>query len=400
MTTTEPATTALDALDLALNDAGPGGMLDRLIAELEDRGEFRALLDAQLLRARHELGLPAVLDGPLSSLPEPARTQYEDRYIAALRSIGHKILASGDLLAAWPYFRVIGEKEPIFQALESYNPADGDERIGHVIDVAFQQGVHPRRGFELILGQFGVCSAISAFEGLPPEEPLRAHCAQLLVRQLHDQITTNLRAEISRRGQPSPPAGATILALITGRPWLFAEDAYHVDVSHLASVVRMSPLLTDLATLDLAIGLTDYGRNLSQLHRHEGEPPFEHLYEDHSVFLRALRGQGVEAAIAHFRSKLPVLGAAGDEEGPSDPQPAQILVRLLVRLGRIDSAIEVAAEHLAGMPESALSCPSLPQLCLQAGRPDRLAQSAREQGDLVQYAAALLAQEKSRCVNI
>jgi hypothetical protein len=50
----------------------------------------------------------------------------------------------------------------------------------------------------------------------------------------------------------------------------------------------------------------------------------------------------------------------------------------------------VAAEHLAGYPESALFCPGVAQLCQRAGRPDRLAAIAREQGDLVNYTAAIL----------
>ena len=73
-----------------------------------------------------------------------------------------------------------------------------------------------------------------------------------------------------------------------------------------------------------------------------------------------------------------------------DPTPAQVLVGLLVRLGRLDEAIDVAAEHLAGLPDSALVCPSVAQLCQRAGQPERLARIARDQGDLVHYAAAIL----------
>lgn len=391
MSTTEAEITPIDLLDRALDQGGPPAVLVNLVASLEERGAFRDLLDALLLKARHELGIPLVIDGPASALPEPQRGLYEDRYVEALRTVGQKVLATGDIAGAWPYFRVIGEKQPIVEAIEDYDPSEGDERVGHVIDVAFQQGVHPLRGFELVLSRYGTCSAISSFEGLPADEVVRARCATMLTRQLHEHLESNLRAEIARRGQPTPPEGAPLLALITGRPWLFAEDAYHIDVSHLASVVRLSTLLTEPAAIDLAIGLTDYGRNLSKLHRYEGDPPFEKLYEDHAVFLRALRGQGVEAAIAHFRAKLPAPSPISDEDGDDrDTQPAQVLVQLLVRLGRLDQAVDVAAERLAGMPEALLRCPSLARLCARAGTPDRLARSARARGDLVEYATALL----------
>ncbi len=379
---------AFDALDQSLQDEGPAATIDRLIQTLSERDEPRALLDALLLKARHELGLPLIQVGSLANLPEPRRTQYEDRYVEAIRHVGQRLLDAGDIPAAWLYFRAIGEKEPVAEALENYRAVEGDERIGQIVEVAFNGGAHPRRGFELILEHYGACSAITAFEHLPNEEPVRIACAGMLVRHLHAQLVASLRADISRRGQPLPPEGSSIPELLAGRDWLFADEAYHLDISHLAAVVRMSILLTDPELLGLAVELTDYGRRLSDRHRFEGDPPFERVYEDHAVYLRALLGQNVDEAIAHFRAKL----SPTDPEGSSDSLPAQVLVQLLTRLNRLDEAIDVAAEHLAGVPESTLFCPSLPQLCQRAGRVDRLAQTAREQGDLVHYAAAILQQ--------
>ena len=67
-----------------------------------------------------------------------------------------------------------------------------------------------------------------------------------------------------------------------------------------------------------------------------------------------------------------------------------MLVNLLVRVGRLDLAIDVAANHLAGLPESALSCPTTAQLCQRANEPERLAKIARDHGDLVDFTAGLL----------
>ncbi len=392
-------TAAFDALDRALVSDGPAEALDRLVARLDDRGEARPLLDALLLRARHDLGLPLVQVGSLVDLPEPARSAYEERYVEAIRRVGRKLLDAGDLVAAWPYFRAIGEKAPIYDAIEAFvADGPGDERVGPVVDVAFNQGVHPGRGFALILDHFGACSAITAFEHLPPDEAMRIDGAGRLVRHLHEHLVANLRAEIARRGQPQPPEGTSVAGLIAGRDWLFVDDAYHLDISHLAAVVRVSPILTDPATIATALDLTAYGRHLSGRHLHEGEPPFEDVYGDHAVYLRALLGESPDAAVAHFRAKLPPpptpapSEADGDiDEAPfQDPIPAQVLVRLLVRLGRPEEAIGVAADHLAGLPESMLACPGVAQLCQMAGRPDLLARIAREHGDLVHYAAAIL----------
>jgi hypothetical protein len=378
--------TLFETIDQALATSTPAETLDQLARNLADRGEFRALLDARLLQARLDLGLPLILSGSLSEIPEPTRTQYEERYVEAIREVGQRLLDAKEIGAAWAYYRAIAEREPVFAAIEAYEAVENDEKIGQVIEVAFNQGVHPRKGFGLILDHYGTCSAITAFEALPPDEATRIACADRLVRRLHDDLLANLLADIARRGQPLPPEGTSIGALLEGRDWLFVDDAYHLDVSHLASTVRLSPLLVDPLTIELAIGLTDYGQNLSERHRYEGDPPFEDHYADHGVYLRGVLGQNIEEAVSHFRSKLPT----PDPDIRDEAIAAQVLVRLLVRLGRNDEALEVAAEHLADLPDSALACPSIAQLCQTIGRLDRLAEIARGRGDLVNYLAAKL----------
>jgi hypothetical protein len=384
-------TEAFDAFDQTLRAEGPGAAIDQLIRRLDERGQYRALLDALLLKARHELGLPLIHTGSLNDLPEPARSRFEERYVEAIRTVGQKWLDAGDLPAAWPYFRAIAEPEPVARAIDAYQPAEGVERLGQVVEIAFNHGANPRKGFALILDHYGICSAISAFESLPQDESIRVSCAEKLVRNLHAQLVANLRAEIAQRGQPLPPEGTPIDRLIEGRDWLFADDAYHLDVSHLAAVVRLSPLLTDPEPLGLAVELTDYGRKLSPRHRYEGEPPFEDVYKDHGVYLRALVGRDVEAAIAHFRVKL--VPSDPVDPNPAETLPAQVLVGLLLRLDRLEEAIDVAAENLAGLPESLLVCPGISQLCQRAGNSERLARLSREHGDLVNYAAAVLEQQ-------
>jgi hypothetical protein len=381
---TDPA--SFETLDRALEGEGPGAMLDALIEHLTETGAYRALLDALLLKTRFELGLPLVAPNSLSDVAEPVRSQYEERYVDAIRKVGAKFLESGDIPAAWPYYRAIGEFEPISKAIAAYVPAEGDERLGAVIEVAFNQGANPKKGYELILNHYGTCSAISAFEQLPRDEATRAACADRLVRQLHEHLVANVRAEISYRGETPQPEASTLAELLSGRDWLFAEDAYHIDVSHLAATVRVAPLLVDPATIALALDLTEYGRRLSERHRYPGEPPFENTYEDHAFYLGAVLGRNVEEAIAHFRAKF----TPPDPEVSDNPYVAQALVGLLVRLGRLDEAVDVAAEHLAGVPESMLACPSLAQLCQRAGKLSRLAAISRDRGDLVDYAAAIL----------
>lgn len=376
-------------LDQLQHEQGAESMLAELITLAEADPRPRVLLDALLLKARHQLGLPAVVDGPLAQLPEPQRSQYEERYVEAIRTVGARLLAQGDLVTAWSYYRAIGEREPVAQALEAYRPIEADERLGAIVDLAFSGGAHPRRGFELILQHYGTCSAITSFEQLQADEAVRAHCAGLLVAEVHRQLLGNVVHDLERRGHTVPVPHA-LTALVAEHPELFEEDGYHIDVSHLASVVRMSPLLSDPAAIALAVELTEYGRRLSERHRYEGEPPFQRLYEDQNLYLRALLGHDVEQAVAHFRARVET---PDPEYGPTTA-PAQVLVRLLDRLGRTDEAIDVAARRLEGLADPSPFCPSLAQLCERAGRHDRLAQEALARGDLVQYAAARLSERR------
>ncbi len=387
-----PISETFDALDNTLAESGPEAAIDLLVQSLDSRGEFRALLDALLLKARHEVGLPLVQVGGFPEVPEPLREKYEEKYVAAIRLVGGKLLASGDIAGAFPYFRAIAEPEPVTKAIEAYRP-ENDDRLTQVVEVAFNQGAHPRKGFELILNHYGTCSAITAFEHLPRDESTRNACADMLITQVHEHLAASLRAEITHRGQPLPPEGTPIPALLDGREWLFVDDAYHMDVSHLSSTVRISPLANDPKTLALAAELTEYGRKLSGRHRYEGDPPFEDVYEDHRVYLRALLGHDQDAAVTHFRAKLaPETG----EADPGDTVAAQVLVGLLSKIGRLDEAIDLASLTLAGLPESALFCPGVSQLCQRAGKPEKLAQIARDQDDLVNYTAAILQVERRR----
>jgi hypothetical protein len=373
----------------ALRTAGPAEALDQLIAQLADHGEYRAMLDALLLKSRHELGLPLIASGPLSDLPEPQRSQYEERYVDAIRLVGSRYLETGDIPTAFAYYRAIAETEPVAKAIDEYRPAENDDMLGAIIEVAFNHGVSTRRGFGLILDHYGTCPAISAFEQLPPHDvATRAGCAERLIAHLHQELVANLRSEIASRGQLVPAEGSSIAELLRGRDWLFSDDSYHIDTSHLAAVVRFALFVTDLAFVALAVDLTEYGRRLAPRLQFDGPPPFQRVFDDHRVYLRAVLGEEVDNAIAHFQAKLDSLDAG---LGSDPTMPAQTLVNLLVRLGRLDLAVDVAADHLAGLPESAISCPTLAQLCQRANAPERLARIAREHGDLVDFTAGLLA---------
>ena len=120
-------------------------------------------------------------------------TAYEEAIRQAAREIGRKFLDRRDIAQAWPYFRMLGEPEPVRQALANYQPGPEEDPYP-MIEIAWQQGVHPEKGFDLVLDRNGVCSAITMVHSsdLSQNESLRSYCVRRLVRVLHEQLVDAL----------------------------------------------------------------------------------------------------------------------------------------------------------------------------------------------------------------
>ena len=168
--------------------------------------------------------------------------------------------------------------------------------------------------------------------------------------------------------------------LIAGRDWLFGEFDSYVDASHLFGVLRLSIESANPETLRLALEMADYGCCLSATFQTPAPPPFDDYCRDHAVYLKALLGQDVDTAIDYFGKKT---------------DSAEVLVRLLLRVGRPGEAIEVFQQFLLDRDPSVLSCPDLPELCRQAGDFDRLQRLSRERNDPVGFLQATLLRRES-----
>jgi hypothetical protein len=235
-----------------------------------------------------------------------------------------------------------------------------------------------------MLAQHGMCRAITAF-GMYAVEQGRDECVRLLVHSLHTELLERLKSVIERN-EGARPGTDNITALIRDRGWLFGDYDYYVDTSHLVSVIQYGASIDDRPALLLLNELCDYGARLSANFQSRGEPPFEDTFRDYGIYTKVLLGEDVENGIAHFRAKAAV------EDEYTGTHPAQVLVRLLVRIGRYREALQVSLAHLRNANPSELMCPSALQLCHLAGDYERLRTLAREKGDLLSYTAAALAQ--------
>ena len=367
---------------------GPGPVIDRLIESLRSEQRYHALFDALLMKKRLELGLALVRPTSLKDVPDDRREEFEKFYIDSAREVGGLLLETGSIPQAWHYFRAINEPARVAEAIEALQ--EGSATPDEVVEIALFQGVAPVKGLSLYLGSHGTCSTITAFDQVSMQLPAEARrrCAQVLVRKLYDDLRENVEHDVLRR-QPMNPPGQNLRELVAGREWLFADDSYHIDVSHLNAVVRFARWLdAGSPELDLGLQLAQYGSRLAPQYQYAGNPPFEEFYPSHIRFFQALADQEREQALAYFRAKL------GEDVSSTDNQlTAFALVELLLRLGRRDEALELACRYLADSAEEFGL--SLPELCAESNRFDLLKSLAHGKGDAVNYAAALIGNGKS-----
>ncbi|MBX9623097.1 MAG: hypothetical protein K2X82_04710 [Gemmataceae bacterium] len=380
-----PDPAAFDRLRAALASGGPAAAVDRLIADLRAAEDHGALFYALLMKKRVELGVTPFPTGPAADLPPDTHEPYEQAIRDAGRHVGRLLLDKGDLPKAWTYFRMLAEPEPVREALERYEPSP-DADIYPVVEIAWQQGVLPKKGFDLILDRHGVCSAITTVGGsdLNSNPDLRDYCVGRLVRALHAQLLDRLRGDLAARGTPAAD-GATIPQLLDAHPDLTADEAYHVDTSHLSSVCQMSLYLPAGPENRMAQELCQYGRRLAPGLRGGGDAPFDDTYEDYLAFLKVVAGEEVDAGLARFRAK------ADREFAEGATYAAQVCVNLLLRADRQKEALAAAKHYLAGEDERNLICPGPAELARRQNDFEALAEVARSRNDAVGFLAGLIA---------
>jgi hypothetical protein len=369
---------AFDLIDQAARHGGASSALDLLVTISKKDKNYPLLFEARLMQARHKIGLPLIFNASLDDLLAEQRQTYEEAMREAAREAGALFLADGDILRAWPYYRAIGDPAPVAAAIEK---VESHDQLDAIIELAFGQGVHPRKGFELLLQQHGICRAITFFEQYPDPKS-RGQCALVLLRALHTELVDNLKHAISRT-EGEQPVAASVTELIRGRDWLFGDLDYYVDTAHLTAIIPLALDFTDLEALQLALELCDYGAHLSKQFQYRTDPPFDDFYNDHAIFLKALMGCDSDAAIAHFRGKLCASPNACTG-------PAQVLVSLLTRLKQYREAINVSLEYLSDQNSNQLACPTIPQLCQLAGDYDCLRDVAKRRGDMLNFTAAAI----------
>ena len=378
--------TPLDAIQAELENHGPLAAADRLCEHLKAHEDWHSYFYAKLLRKRVELGVSPFPSGPSSDLPAATHEPYEAAIREAAREVGQALLARKDFPRAWGYFRLIGEAGPMREALENYEPGPDDDTYP-VVEIAWHQQVHPKRGFDIYLSRHGICSSITMVGStdLSSFPEIRSYCYSQLVRTLYDQLAERLRNDLEQRGLPTADSVRAMM-----RDELFTDDAYHIDVSHLSSVVQMAIQLpaSERETLMKALELSEYGQRLAPQFQGGADCPFENTYSDYSVYLKTLLGIDSEEGLRYFEAKVP------GELADGNTLPAEVYVNLLLKMDRKAQALSAARKYLEHADERNLSCPGPMELARQTGDYPAVTATAKATGDAVTFLAGLIAGRK------
>ena len=374
---------SLRAVEAALRQNGPVAAADALVEHLENLGDDRPLFYAMLLRERVKLGVDPFPTGPATDIPPEHHAAYEEAIRKAGRDIGTKLAAAGKFGRAWYYYRILGEEEVLREQLAKFAPGEDDD-VQEAIEVAFHHGLAPATGYELLLGRYGICNAITTLGGhdFSPHPEARPLCVRALIRALHEQLLSRIANEVEGKiGEKF--AGDRFEKMLVEHPSLFDDGAYHIDTSHLSSVCQYALELDDCPELALARELCLYGEKLPDTFSIDSDPPFESGYRDYRALIEAVMGIDREANVERFRAKL----AAAQEEGSTFVP--QIFVNLLLRIGREDEARAASLEYLAE-DERPGACPDIYALCQKAEDWPTMAEAARKRADGVTLLAALI----------
>ena len=163
-----------------------------------------------------------------------------------------------------------------------------------------------------------------------------------------------------------------------------------MDVTHLASAVRIGRFSANPESFQRCHELCQYGAKLADDFQFESPPPFENTYLDHRIFFEVLLGINIEDGVQHFRNK-----AFSEPIETAGTGPVESYVDLLVRAGKNREALKVAIEHLADAEPLLGIAPRVFEMAQSAQDYQLLMEHFLAKGDLMGYAICALQSQSS-----
>jgi hypothetical protein len=366
-----------------------------LVERMRQQKLYPELFEARKMLHRVELGLPPVQVDPIGAHGKKSGAIQQDpqvqdeldkRLLDACREVGGGLMRSGRLQEGWMYLRAVGDDAFASEAMAAVEPTQ--DNLDLLLNLYVHEGVDIGRGTELCLKMRGTCNTITMLDSIVAMRGRSDQQAavEALVQHVHQELLANLIADVTRRmPQVNAPEDHTIVAWLGLVPGLLRDGTYHLDTTHLASTVRFARVLDDPSTLRLAADLAEYGRQLHAQYQYSSEEPFADLYPMSLAWFRALLGEHVDAALRVFRQKAESIDL--EEHGTIG---IETYADLLARIGRPDEAGKYLIRTMPDGMRPFGVAPSLIELSSASGEFQPMKDHAKQRGDLIGFAAALL----------
>ncbi|MFN6398285.1 MAG: hypothetical protein ACK449_00075 [Planctomycetota bacterium] len=383
------------ALEQIANEQGLVAAARELVDRMRQQKLYPELFEARKMLHRVELGLPPVHVDSIGShgnksgatkIESSVQDELDKRLLDACREVGGGLMRAGRLQEGWMYLRAVGDDAFASEAMSQIEPTQ--DNLDLLLNLYVHEGINIGRGTELCLRMRGTCNTITMLDSIVAIRGRTDQQAavEALVKHVHQELLANLIADIKRRKPDvQEPSEQTIGAWLSLVPGLLRDGTYHLDTTHLASTVRFARVLDDPQVLRLAADLAEYGRQLHAQYQYSSEEPFADLYPMSLAWFRALLGEHVEAALRVFRQKAESLDL--QEHGSIG---IETYADLLARIGRPG---EAAKYLMRSMPEGMRPfgvAPSLIELSSASGQYEPMKDHAKQRGDLIGFAAAVL----------
>ncbi|MBB3209405.1 hypothetical protein FHS27_005245 [Rhodopirellula rubra] len=378
-----PTTTESPSLDpkmLEKLSGDPAKRIDEVIAFYRRERRPVELFEALKMKSRMRFGLPMIAPPDESigmQTPREVEIQrgLEEGLLDACRQAGAMLIEDGKIGEGWMYLRPIGD--PALAKRLFANVEITEDNYDEMVHVLLHEGVDLARGFDAVLNQQGTCNSITLYDSAiasrsREDKKIASKC---LLNHLYDELDTRVREDFSERAEKNGVdsekiqldlKNATLGELVSKHKWILGGGGYHLDTTHLASVVRFSLVLDAPELLEKALQLCQYGRRLPSDFQYPGEEPFVDFYPAHAAFFSALLGKNVDTAVRLFEQRARTVDSVVHGSAA-----IETYIDLLDRLGRPADALRAAMELF---PDDVPLGRVMPEMIEMAGR-------ASEKGD-------------------
>lgn len=357
---TQTRSAIFDQLRASEND--PHESVEQMIRFFRDQRRPLELFEALKMRVRLRLALPLIAPEDEAKLADDVDRQLEAGLLDACREVGEMMISLGRVREGWMYLRPTGDVARAATLLRDVEA--NDENSDDLVEVLLHEGVDIGRGYQLLIDRNGTCNSITAYEQQISMRGKhdRQVAAKILLDHFYSELCDAVRGDIARNEAPAGE-GETLGQMLQQRAWLVTNGGYHLDTTHLSSVIRIARVLSDQSSLKRAFELTQYGRRLNHTFQYPGDDPFVDFYPAHATYFSILLGREVDRGLEIFQRKA--LAADANKSGTA---PMEVYVDLLDRCGRPEAAIDVALQMVPDSVPPQRIVPLLLEMAMRCGK--------------------------------